>query len=102
MRILCAGAQARARNEIRTNFSPKWDGANSTARTVPLASTSIARSAQREADALDDAPPSASGAAAETCSQTLTVRSNDAVARIVPNSGCAQLTFEIAASCACG
>lgn len=39
-------------------------------------------------------------AAKEVCSQILTVRSNDADARIVPNSGWAQLSLDIAASCA--
>lgn len=48
-------------------------------------------------DPLDwESPP----AVKETCSQILTVRSNDADARIVPNSGWAQHSLETAASCA--
>ena len=85
----------------RTNFSPKCCGANSTERTVPLASTSMARSTnlvehEPPAPVPLSWPPSRSGA--ETCSQTLTVRSKEAVARTVPNSGCAQLSFETTAS----
>ena len=85
----------------RTNFSPKCCGANSTERTVPLASTSMARSThlvelEPPGPVPLSWPPSTSGA--DICSQTLTVRSKDAVARMVPNSGCAQLSFETTAS----
>lgn len=79
---------------------------NSTALTVPRASTKTALS-----DHLEDEPPVAcdpEGAAGcisavlvnDVCSHILTVRSKDADASIVPNSGCAQHNFVIVASCA--
>lgn len=69
---------------------------------MPFASTSIARSTQR--DALEGPAPFSCGASPSpglACSHTLTVRSNDPDARTVPNSGCAQLTLEMDASWAC-
>ena len=88
---------------VRTSFNPKWCGANSTPRTVPFASTSIARSTQRDALEGPGPPPLSCGPSVSpgaACSQILTVRSKEPEASTVPNSGCAQFTFEMEASCA--
>lgn len=66
---------------------------------MPFASTSTARSVHR--DALEVGVPLSCGCSESTyevCSQTFTVLSKDEDARIVPNSGCAQLSFDTAAS----
>lgn len=95
--------------DTHTNLSPKWCGANSTALTVPRASSKTALSTHLDDELLPEtavcACPDPLGwtsppAAKQVCSQILTVRSKDADARIVPNSGWAQLSLEIAASCA--
>lgn len=66
---------------------------------MPFASTSTVRSTQRDAvDEPDGAFADASESVKLVCSQTLTVRSKEDDAMILPNSGCAQLTFVIAAS----
>ena len=85
-----------------TSLRPKCWGANSTPRTVPFASIKLARSTHREPlDELEAPFACGSESEYEVCSHILTVRSKEAEAIIVPNSGCAQLTFVIAASCAC-
>lgn len=115
---------------ILTILSPKCRGANSTARTLPLASVSVVRSTQRVPVPVPPEPPDATpplplplplpvlaipGAALGvpltpgpelvcrdegTSSHIFTVRSNDDEARMGPNSGCAHESFVIAASCA--
>ena len=92
-------------NERRVTheFQPEVCGANSTLRTVPLASTSIARSTQRDALEGPGPPPLSCGPSVSpgaACSHILTVRSKEPEAMTVPNSGCAQFTFEMEASCA--
>ena len=97
----------------RTNFKPKWCGANSTALTVPFASDNTALSTQREFTEPDcccccccccwEEPFGwlvweASDCPLEACSQILTVRSKDEEAMMDPNSGCAQAILDMAAS----
>ena len=106
----------------RTNFKPKWCGANSTALTVPFASDNTALSTQREFPELDccccccccvccweepfgwfegiddEEAWEASDCPLEICSQILTVRSKDEEAMMDPNSGCAQAILDMAAS----
>ena len=107
----------------RTNFKPKWCGANSTALTVPFASDNTALSTQREFpepdcccccccccgcgweepfgwfEGIDDEEAwEVSDCPLEVCSQILTVRSKDEEAMMDPNSGCAQEILDMAAS----
>jgi hypothetical protein len=94
-------AQDEERRRARTSFSPSWCGANSTARTVPFASASTARSTQRVPGPLAavDAPFVCGWSvfSAGISSHTFTVRSNDELARTEPNSGCAHDSFVTAA-----
>ena len=80
-----------------TSLRPKWRGANSTERTVPLASTRTARSIHREAFWLF-APLACDSDSEYVCSQIFTVRSNEDDARIAPNSGCAHESLDTVAS----
>jgi hypothetical protein len=93
--------QGGERRRARTSFSPSWWGANSTARTVPFASASTARSTQRVPGPLAavDAPFACGWSvfSAGISSQTFTVRSNEELARTGPNSGCAHDSFVTAA-----
>jgi hypothetical protein len=112
-----------------TIFNPKCLGANSTARTLPFASANVARSTQRKPrpteplfpplpvrvrDGAAFPAPLIPGSQPSPCdeeedakeedagisSQILTLRSKEEDATMGPNSGWAQESLVIAASCA--